>query len=413
MTDNEILNDEKTMTFYSPEKLKVTQIELLTIDPNYYMQKFQIEASNDNETWTTIVSGEITANHVGKGMFCKIPKEFQTPDDKTGWNYIRLNCISHYSPDAPYVAFPKVFITAEEYYYTGKISEDNIIVTDVKTYNAIFKQYGFCNAFAISGDCDIILPTWNGYQTPMNDTIPVRGNGMALGLTNGISTLALANGQNAAYASDSGYGSLVGSVPGTLSVVNQTLGITEYAAKSGIVADASSYPKDNFYWCIQVFNAATELSTQNSDILASQMQMKAQTNLANVTNPVQAFKDMSISWGMPDYSAGMDITGQFSTGNSSYTVEYDCYIIGYAIVGYGLVSLYSKSGCTYEDGLNLAPYLVMSIDAQDIQGDTLLSDHVYCPSGMTLYNDYYYPIKGKLIMYPLKGADKESTLIEI
>jgi hypothetical protein len=39
------------------------------------------------------------------------------------------------------------------------------------------------------------------------------------------------------------------------------------------------------------------------------MQMKAQTDLANVSNPVQAFKDMAISWGMPDYSATLSGVG--------------------------------------------------------------------------------------------------------
>ncbi|MBR2138652.1 MAG: hypothetical protein IJ966_05105 [Bacilli bacterium] len=415
MTDDEILNEEKTMTFYSPVQLKVSQIELLTIDVNYYMQKFQIEASNDNKTWTTIVSGEITSSYVTKSAFCEIPEEFQTPADKTGWNYIRLNCISNPLPDKSIVAFPKVFITAEEYYYTGKISDGNIIVTDTTTYDAIFKKYGFCNAFAISGDCDVILPTWNGYQTPLGNSVPVKGNGMTLGLTDGTyyygaTSAGQPNGSWAVGTSVSNYGSALGAFGNVTDGSSLVLGVTKDTEKSGIIADISNYPKDNFYWCIQVFNVATELSTQNSDMLASQMQMKAQTNLANVTNPVQKFKTMAIDWSMPDYEAGVDITSNFSEKNGSYTVPYDCCIVG-AGAGDYVCFLYTKSGCTCID-INSWSYTLLCVDgASDVA--SYIANHVYIPSGMTVYGDITYANTGKLIMYPLKGADKESTIIEI
>ena len=72
----------------------------------------------------------------------------------------------------------------------------------------------------------------------------------------------------------------------------------------------------NYY--IQVYNAATELSTQNSDMLTSQMQMKADTNFANVTEPVQVFKTMTMNWSMPDYSAAVDITSELNKQDAQY-----------------------------------------------------------------------------------------------
>ena len=416
MTDDEILNEEKTMTFYSPEKLKVSQIELLTIDVNYYMQKFQIEASNDNKTWTTIFTGEITSGYVTKSAFCEIPEEFQTPANKTGWNYIRLNCISNPLPDKSIVAFPKVFITAEEYYYTGKISEGNIIVTDDRTYNAIFKQYGFCNAFVISDDGDIRLPTWNGYQTPLGNSVPVKGNGMTLGLTDGTyyygtTSAGQQNGSWAVGTSVSNYGSALGVGGKVTDGSRLVLGVTKDAEKSGIIADTSGYGQDGFHWCIQVFNATTELSTEVSDQLSSQMQKKAQTDLANVSNPVQAFKTMAIGWSMPDYSAGVDISSLFATAGSSYTVQYDCCILGYTSDRMGCVWLLSAPySCHNPEFYN---YVLLAADPQSINGDDYISDKLYCQKGMVLYNFTDLANSGTMIMYPLKGADKESTIIEL
>jgi hypothetical protein len=43
-------------------------------------------------------------------------------------------------------------------------------------------------------------------------------------------------------------------------------------------------------------------------------QTKAQTDLANVTNPVQAFKDMVITWSLPNYAAGVNYTSSYVAG---------------------------------------------------------------------------------------------------
>jgi hypothetical protein len=41
---------------------------------------------------------------------------------------------------------------------------------------------------------------------------------------------------------------------------------------------------------------------------------KAQKDLANVKNPVQAFKDMVITWSLPNYAAGVDYTSSYIKG---------------------------------------------------------------------------------------------------
>ena len=52
---------------------------------------------------------------------------------------------------------------------------------------------------------------------------------------------------------------------------------------------------------------------------------KADTSLSNTT-PSQSFKEMSVGWGFPDYSTGVQISG------SSYTATYKCWLIGNTFV---------------------------------------------------------------------------------
>lgn len=84
-------------------------------------------------------------------------------------------------------------------------------------------------------------------------------------------------------------------------VISGRFGVTEDPDNSGIVADNNS-PVDPFVWCIQVYHTATELSTLESaqlasqmQILASQMQNKAQIDFSNVKSNldfvVESWKD--------------------------------------------------------------------------------------------------------------------------
>jgi hypothetical protein len=65
-------------------------------------------------------------------------------------------------------------------------------------------------------------------------------------------------------------------------------------------SDTVQPPAIRVSWCIQVFNAATALSEQESAQLASEMQMKAQTDLANVNSNidyvVESWNDGAGGW---------------------------------------------------------------------------------------------------------------------
>lgn len=128
--------------------------------------------------------------------------------------------------------------------YAGTTPPDGWLICDGSeisrtTYARLFSVIGTTYG-AGDGNSSFNIP--NG-KTAFGDTIPVRGNGISVGLTNGITNAGLNSGfpqDYPALAISGGYGqpvsnSWVGSSP----VVNGKLGITTDASKSGIVADIS------------------------------------------------------------------------------------------------------------------------------------------------------------------------------
>jgi hypothetical protein len=80
-------------------------------------------------------------------------------------------------------------------------------------------------------------------------------------------------------------------------------------------SDTVQPPAIRVSWCIQVFNAATALSKQQSAQLASQMQMKAQTDLANVDSNIDFIikheEAADGSWWYDLYRSGKVVQGGF------------------------------------------------------------------------------------------------------
>lgn len=168
------------------------------------------------------------------------------------------------------------------------VTTANVRTIDNATFEAELASFGVCDGFVIdSAAGSVRLPKWNGYRPVDNiQTVPVVGNGMSLGLTDGTNYAGLYTGADYGMLGSQPryFGAAVGS-NGTddwSDWLSNATGVTTDSEKSGIVADISGFKDDGFHWCIQVYNAATALSEQESAQLASQMQMKAQTDLANV-----------------------------------------------------------------------------------------------------------------------------------
>lgn len=89
--------------------------------------------------------------------------------------------------------------------------------------------------------CNLWPQKGPGVELPLGDTAPVRGNGVALGLTDGTNSAALGWSNTSVPLYGSSLGAAVGSTgSGNLSGLNaKVFGVVEDADKSGLVADLS------------------------------------------------------------------------------------------------------------------------------------------------------------------------------
>jgi hypothetical protein len=202
------------------------------------------------------------------------------------------------------------------------VTTSGVRVIDNDTYEAEMASAGVCGGFVISSSAGSVrLPTWKGYQTPLGNSVPVVGNGMTIGVSDGTTLGGLYIAGDGSVGMRTGsYGTDIGITTSGNVSSTKNIGITTDPTKSGVIADTSKYPKDPLYWCIQVFNAATALSEQESAQLPSQLQMKAQTDFANVNSNidfvVDSWSDDNGNW-YRKYRSGWCEQGGLSASNAT------------------------------------------------------------------------------------------------
>lgn len=319
---------------------------------------------------------------------------------------------AHPSEESPAGAYPlngsTIACTDEllQQFYEWVTTANIRRITALEYEYELDKHDGVCNGFVVDGQ-SVRLPTWKGYQTPLGDSVPVKGTGMALGLTDGENNdgMCCAAGLGLSFNLDS-YGADSGKpiASGATMAANVSIGVTEDPEKSGIIADTSAYPQEGFHWYIQVYNAATELSELTAEKLANEIKYKAHDDFSNIDaeKVSQSFKTMSIGWGMPDYTAGIDITGDLQTRGSGYEVKYDCVL---KVLGLQnrIAILYSKSGIYLAGNEASYPDMVAYLQTP---GTGAATTYVTLHKGQKLYTPMDYDNGGKFILYPLKGANK-------
>lgn len=212
------------------------------------------------------------------------------------------------------------------------VNTAGVWIIDNDTYEAELAKYGVCDGFVVdSAAGSVRLPT-KKYQTPLGETLPVRGNG-ALGITNGVYDRAVGAATTGyslvTWSANRGGDPLpsLGVEEGESWPSKSLLGISADPDISGIVAENNSQT-DHFVWCIQVYNAATALSEQQSAQLARQMQMRAQTDLANVTTNIDFIikheEAEDGSWWYDLYRSGKVVQGGYTehaTAAGSVTIN--------------------------------------------------------------------------------------------
>lgn len=145
-------------------------------------------------------------------------------------------------------------------------------------------------------------------------------------------------------------------------------------------SDTVQPPSSNWLLYYVVGNTITNESEIDVGNVLSDLQLKADTDLANVTAAAQNFKDMSVGWGIPDYASGVTIP-------SGYTAPTDGWI-------------YAISSANSHDNYSLL--YVDEIKVGNAQGGSTIQDPVslYALVGkgstvtFTRCTTTFYPMKG-------------------
>lgn len=208
-------------------------------------------------------------------------------------------------------------------------------------FNLEVSETGQCGKFVVSNDYVRIPKLGNSLCSGVVDgTIPVVGNGMTLGWTNGSTNFGSVMTSNSATVYSGAYDKSVGGNinTGTQPNAGEGLGITTDQTKSGIEGKINSV--EVFYYMV----ISTKGQTANVEIdinkVYEDLNLKANSDLSNVASVASSFKEASVGWGLPDYSAKVAVT---FTIYKAWVAPCRCLVIGRSYGGgspaiYGLIN---------------------------------------------------------------------------
>lgn len=173
----------------------------------------------------------------------------------------------------------------------------DIFETEANWQTAV-STYGVCDKYVYdSVNNTVRLPKYGNQiftkDSTTTSTIPVKGNGVSLGLTNGTDNYAIgynASGNPWMFTSMNNYGNSYGSSMPTTDYPTQsrlTVGVTTDSTKSGLVADTSSllteYPLTAYYYVVIATATKTEIEV-DIDEIATDLNGKADVDLTNLSS---------------------------------------------------------------------------------------------------------------------------------
>lgn len=210
----------------------------------------------------------------------------------------------------------------------------------------------------------------------------VVGNGMTLGLTNGVNNFGVSwqSNQPRLDASTGSYGGNIGQKPssyGSVPTATQNIGVTTDPTKSGIETSSSGL-KLYFY---------VGETIQDANVIAASQVL---TKVANgIDKTVISDRETVVGWGMPDYSAGIIVTSEFSDKQWWTATKAGWYVISAGADSYFEIRA-SDSGTLIVAGAGPTPYIVST--------GTFVADvgqRLYCSKKSGSYPvAVYYPFKG-------------------
>lgn len=168
----------------------------------------------------------------------------------------------------------------------------NYFCTEVEWQQSVTNT-GYCDKYVYNSTNNTVrLPKYgNQLVSVLSSSVPVVGNGIALGLTNGTSTGGLAGQSEYIDVAlgiikpvASAYGSAITNQGNYREYASGIYGVTTDPTKSGIVADLSDIPACNVYYYVVVATSTKTDIEVDIDEVVTDLNGKADADLSNVTN---------------------------------------------------------------------------------------------------------------------------------
>lgn len=308
------------LIYYSPKLLKFTGLLFqnpTSLTANKFPVTFEIFGSNNGVDWDSLTSGTYASTTASATQTVDIP-ESKYSADTPGYQYLKIEAVNGGGAN---MDFPEITLYGKEYLYTDYTANGNILTMSAEAYEYTLARTGVCGGFVIdSASGSVRLPrVVNG--TLWGADSSTIGQSLAAGLPNitgdfvgGASTISAG-----AFSAKSGAASKTAGAQFT-EKVNSFVNFD--ASRSNAIygnSDTVQPPAIRVSWCIQVYNAATDLSEQESANLASLMQTKAQTDFGNVAENldfvIESWKASDgSSWYRKYRSGWVEQGGHTSTG---------------------------------------------------------------------------------------------------
>lgn len=224
------------------------------------------------------------------------------------------------------------------------------------------------------------------------DTVPVVGNGMALGITNGQisraigattvhdsqTTTALMLSRNEPNNMAVGTSVSVTNAGGNDLGTGKAYGVATTPDSSGLIAQQEQDTDQYKYLYFYVGNFERDAVEQTAGVTTETLNSKADVDLSNI-NASQSAKATIVGWGMPDYTAGVALSD--ITPSNPYTATIDCVLYGTAFNG----TFYINGNIVaYADGTSYSVPVTIKLS----KGDTITT------TAIRMSRVYMIPLKG-------------------
>ena len=270
-----------------------------------------------------------------------------------------------------------------------QVQASNWFACSEEEYNADLLAYGQCGKFVIGTDY-VRIPTITRFigatitlseiGKTYKESLPnIKGSLTRGGTGEVIHSSAIASGAFELKSTQNSKVSYTGDGGNAELYFNASRSSSTYQDGAKVQPDHTKYP---YYMVVSTEGQTAKVEIDINKIYED-LNLKANNDLSSVASVASSFKEASVGWGMPDYSAGVG-----KASNTQFTAESDGFL------------LYNYAGATSTNTLTINGISInLTTQAQYSHGVALM---LPIPKGTT------YKLTGggnKLIFYPLKGVN--------